>query len=659
MFRKALVDSLLHWRSSDALLTEQFRTLRPQVPAMYLAVVINMLFLAFVSAPDAGASVYIAPMVVGGLIVMRVGRLLGTRTRSSRATIAQKRASMTATLAAASGISIGLSVWAQIIEQNGFEARSYLALFTALCTISTATCLSSLPLAAYIVVAMGTIPVSASLLMSGNVMLASMGANILLIAPLVIGMIYRQHQQLRRMVESRSDIVAEKLKVSALAYRDALTGLANRRAFLDELRTASSAGSEMALAIGMIDLDGFKVINDTYGHQTGDALLVETGRRFQRLDIGDALIARLGGDEFAVLLRDVVSVEDAQDRITLLGGVFDQPFIVGPQIFRLRASIGMAHDVSQADTSLALVNRADLAMYEAKRARSTAICVFTPEMEAHNRRRLMIEQALACPAESDMIVLHYQPVVDAATDRIVAFEALARWTHPTLGVISPAEFIPLAEQAGMTRPITMHLLSMALTAASTWPDSIGLSFNLSGAELNSPTVAEQILTVVREHGFDPGRLSIEVTETALLGDFAAARAALSTLQRGGVRILLDDFGAGYASIGYLRELQFDGIKLDGSLITSLMESPTARDLLIGVLHLCKAIGAPVTAEMVESAAQHDLLRTLGVQKLQGYFLSRPLTAEQALRACDRDHRSVLPVKSSVVVFGPRTPRLFA
>lgn len=659
MYRKSFADSLAHWKASDALVAEQFRTLRSQIPAMYLAVLINMAFLAFVSASDAGNVVYLAPLLVAGVIAVRLAGLWRWRARSVIATPAQMRSAMTGTLAAASIISVGLSAWTEVIQRSGVEARTYVALFASLCTISTATCLASLPLAAYIVVAMGTIPVSLSLLMSGNVMLASMGANMLLIAPLVVGMIFRQYRQLRRMVESRSDIAAEKLKVSELAYRDALTGLANRRAFLDELEYASSARPGLALAIGMIDLDGFKVINDTYGHQTGDALLVEAGRRFQELSIGDALVARLGGDEFAVLLRDVVTVEDAKDRLARLGGVFDRPFNVGAQVFRLRASIGMAHDVSKADTSLALINRADLAMYEAKRAHSTAIRLFTPDMEAMNRRRLLVEQALAAPAESDLIVLHYQPVVDAATDRIIAFEALARWTHPTLGVISPSEFIPLAEQAGMTRRMTLHLLSMALTAALTWPEDIGLSFNLSGAELNSPTVAEHILKVVRDHGFDPGRLSIEVTETALLGDFVAARSALSTLQRGGVRILLDDFGAGYASIGYLRELRFDGIKLDGSLIASLMESPSARDLLVGVLHLCKAIGAPVTAEMVESADQHDLLRTLGVQKLQGYFLSRPLTSDQALRACDRATRAALPVESALVLFDPRVPRQVA
>ena len=656
MLRKFTADSLFHWKASDALLTEQFRTLRPQVPAVYLAVVINMAFLAFVSAPGAGNTVFLAPALVSLAILARLAALWKARNAITVATVAQMRASLNSTLAAASVIAIGLVTWTQIIQESGTEARIYVALFAALCTISTASCLASLPLAAYIVIGFGTIPVSVSLLMTGQVMLACMGANILLIAPLIVGNIHRQHHRLRRMVESRSVIAAEKRKANDLAYHDALTGLANRRAFLEEVARVSATHPPIMVAMGMIDLDGFKVINDTYGHRTGDALLVETGRRFQQLDIGDSLIARLGGDEFAVLLRDVESLEEARSRIAKLGKVFDEPFIVGAQVFHLRASIGMALDVSEADTSLALIARADLAMYEAKRARSPEIRLFAPTMEGIYRRRLLVEQALATSAENDLIVLNYQPVTDAATGRIIAFEALARWTHPTLGVISPTEFIPLAEQAGMTRAMTMHLLALGLRAASQWPKDIGLSFNLSGAELNSPTMAEQILAELERHEFDPARLSIEVTETTLLGDFAAARSALSILQRGGVRILLDDFGAGYASIGYLRELHFDGIKLDGSLISKLMESPSARDLLVGVLNLCNAIGAPVTAEMVENAAQHELLRTLGVQKLQGYYLSRPLTTEQALAACSGNRQSASATEDSAASLAAQPTR---
>lgn len=600
---------------------------------MYLAVWINSMFLAFVTSHHMGRDAYALPMALTVLIAVRllVWKILPPEEVLSSDDM---RRSMTSTIWIAGATALGLSLWSlHILEHGDAPEHAYIAMFTALCTISCAACLSSVPLAAYSVVAIGTVPISISLLSSGNLILMSMGANLLLLSPLVIGMVYRQHRQLRRVVGSRSDMAAEKVKVSKLAYRDPLTGLANRRAFLDELKGMSAGAGQDMLAVGMIDLDGFKVINDTYGHQTGDALLVETARRFQQLDIGDAMIARLGGDEFAVLLRDVANLEDARLRLATLAHSFEQPFLVGLQAFRLTASIGLAHSMADSATDLELVNRADLAMYESKRSPSATICLFEPGMEAQTRRRIMIEQALGTHEENELIELHYQPVIDCTTNRITAFEALARWTHPVLGVISPAEFIPLAEQAGMTEPMTAHLLNMALRTASTWPDHIGLSFNLSAAELGSAGVAGRLLEIVNRHNFDPRRLSIEVTETAFLSDFESARTALGALQAGGVRILLDDFGAGYASIGYLRQIRFDGIKLDGSLIATMMESDAAHALLIGVLRLCEAIAAPVTAEMVETKAQYDLLCTLGVAKLQGYFLSRPLPARQTLAAC--------------------------
>ncbi|KAB7644073.1 putative bifunctional diguanylate cyclase/phosphodiesterase [Polymorphobacter fuscus] len=648
--------SLSHWKSSDSLIKEQYRALRPQVPTMYLAVLINIILLAFVSSRTVGPDAFIVPIFVAILILCRVIFWWFTRAPDAGPSIAQIRSSMTSTLVTACLVSVGLSIWSeQVLASGGSEPRAYVGLFMALCTICCAACLSSLPLAAYIVVAVGTVPVSISLLLTDDLVLATMGVNMLLVSPLVVGMINRQHKQLRRMVASRSEIAAEQMKASVLAHSDSLTGLANRRAFLDELRVASVSLKRSTLAIAMIDLDGFKLINDTYGHQTGDALLVETAQRLRHLSIGDAVIARLGGDEFAVLLRDIERIDDAQLRLAQLAGVFAQPFRVGDQSFRLKASIGLAHNVTESATTMGLINRADLAMYEAKRRQGATVCLFEPSMEVRTRRRLMIERALANPADSALITLYFQPVIDAATGRISVFEALARWTHPKLGVIPPVEFIPLAEQAGMTTLLTTQLLSMALRTASAWPAHIGLSFNVSAQELASPSIARRILKLVADHGFDPGRLSIEVTETALLSDFAAARTAVCALQEGGVRVLLDDFGAGYASIGYLREMHFDGIKLDGSLITPLMESDTAHDLLVGVLHLCRAIGAPVTAEMVETQAQHDLLCALGVQKLQGYFLSRALPPEEALAACAAGGNALPMPRSSVVLFNKRLP----
>ncbi len=633
MLNRSLIDSLISPRSSDDLVREQFRILKAQIPTMYLALFINVSLLAFIAARSIGHTAFGFPIAVAAVILVRLLKWVRT-SKVRQPSVDEMRFAMKITTTMAGLLALGLSFWCEhILNHGAFPEQTYIALFTSLCVICCAASIASLPLASYGVVAIGMVPISILLIFTGNVVLEVMGANLLLVSPLVIGMVFRQSQQLRRMVAAWSDIAAEKIKVGELAYRDQLTGLPNRRAFLDRLKKASAGNDSATLAIGIIDLDGFKVINDTYGHHAGDALLVETARRFQHLSSGNVLIARLGGDEFAVLLLDVDRLEDAQLRLAALATAFDQPFVVEPHRFRLSASIGLAHNALDTGTTLELVNRADLAMYEAKRQRNVGICVFKPGMEERTRRRILIEQALATHPDNDVIGLVYQPVVHAVTNRIVGFEALARWTHPTLGVISPAEFIPLAEHVGMTRGLTTHLLTQALRDASAWPDTVGLSFNLSANELSAPGLASRLRDTVAEHRFDPRRLSIEVTETALLSDFTAARDTLGALQHGGVRILLDDFGAGYASIGYLREIRFDGIKLDGSLIASLLDNPAAKTLLVGVLHLCQAIGVPVTAEMVEDEAQYTLLCMLGVQQLQGHFLARPVSAEQARALC--------------------------
>jgi diguanylate cyclase (GGDEF)-like protein len=655
-FRR-LIDLLLPARS-DGLIVAQYNSLRSQVPTMYAAILINMLFLGYASAARLGRAAYDVPLVVGVVIAARVVFWWWPGMRRTTPSIAAMQRAMLSAIAVAGVIAIVLSLWThQILNDGDVAGRGYVALFSALCTFCCAACLSSLPPAAYVVAALGTVPIAAGLIVTGDRVLAGMGINMLAVSPLVIGMVRRQYRQLRDTILAHTDMAAEKAKVSELAYRDPLTGLANRRAFLDTLAAAAAGAQSARLAVAMIDLDDFKAINDSYGHHTGDALLVETARRFVRLDLGDALVARLGGDEFAVLLRDVEHPDDARQRLADLALMFARPFNVDGQSVRLTASIGVAHRAAMSAATVNLVKCADLAMYEAKRHPGSGVHVFEADMAARSERRSGIRRALAVHAENSLIGLRFQPVVAAATNRIVAFEALARWTHPTLGVVAPEEFIPLAEQAGKTEALTGHLLALALEAASTWPGDVGLAFNLSACELGSPTLARRILDLLAGHDFDPGRLSVEVTETALLSDFATARAVLGELRRGGVRILLDDFGAGYASIGYLREIQFDGIKLDGSLIVSLIDSPPAHDLLIGVLRLCRAIGAPVTAEMVENKVQYDLLRALGVEHLQGNLLSRPLTADRALAACRDARIAPEPEPSSVIAFGQRRREL--
>ena len=410
-----------------------------------------------------------------------------------------------------------------------------------------------------------------------------------------------------------------------------LTGLANRRAFLRTLGRRTRAlqrGKAEPFALAMVDLDGFKPINDTFGHATGDAVLEEVGVRLAAAS-GTALIARTGGDEFALLLPDASEAEGAAVTASAICAALQRPFVVDRREFRISGCCGVALLArGDCDVTQALI-RADTALYSAKQKGRAGIAVFSAEMDEINRRRVRIEKALRDRDQRDSIGLLFQPIRDLATGELRAFEALARWEHPELGTVSPAEFIPIAEHISVIERLSDQLLAKAAEEARSWAAPIRLSFNLSAVQLCSAGASEEILAILERIGFTPRRLQVEVTETALLADFAVARDNLKILRAAGTRILLDDFGAGHASISYLREMQFDGIKLDGTLIASIADSLRARRLLKGVLDLCAAMALPCVAEHIECEEQRDLLRELGCRDGQGYLLAAPLSAAEA------------------------------
>jgi predicted signal transduction protein with EAL and GGDEF domain len=255
--------------------------------------------------------------------------------------------------------------------------------------------------------------------------------------------------------------------------------------------------------------------------------------------------------------------------------------------------------------------------------------LFTPAIEQANQRRIAVERALREPDVTEQINLAFQPIFDLSTGALRAFEALARWQHPTLGAIGPSEFIPITEQINVIEAISDSLLARGAAEAAHWPDSVRLSFNLSAVQLCSARSAARVLDIVTLHGLDPTRLQIEVTETAMLIDFATARLNLERLRAAGVRIVLDDFGAGFASISYLREMMFDAIKVDGSLIKGAPASPAAARLLRGVFELCAAMNVPCVAEHIETAEQLALVRTLNCRDGQGFALAPPMVAAEA------------------------------
>ena len=341
-----------------------------------------------------------------------------------------------------------------------------------------------------------------------------------------------------------------------------------------------------------------------------------------------ALVARLGGDEFGMLVPGVGKDEEAR-RIgaRVLAGL-DGAARIDERRIELSAccGFGISRSGEERCPSRVLAD-ADLALYQAKDSASR-VSIFEKRMEAPRRRRAEIEQALQSPGIEDHIGVEFQPIVDLATGRFIAHEALARWTDEALGQVSPAEFVPIAERLNVIGGISAHLMAKAFAVARGWHEGIKLSFNLSAVQLCSTGTAGAILRALGEAGLATGRLQVEVTETALLADFDSAKRNLAELRRAGVTIVLDDFGAGYASIGYLRELQFDQIKLDGALVTAAQHSSDGERLLRAVIGLCHVLGVSTVAEHVESAELVALVKRLGCTAGQGFWLQRPVAAPE-------------------------------
>ena len=413
-------------------------------------------------------------------------------------------------------------------------------------------------------------------------------------------------------------------KAHDLANTDALTGLANRRAFMVALDRAVASNEPVTLAI--MDVNNFKQINDYWGHMVGDQVLKLAGDGFREAIDDRALIARLGGDEFAVLLRQDKAA-DAEDLGRCITAAMGEPILIGRKEFHLTVACGLVHSANgEPRSSSRLLARADAAMYHAKRNIDQPFVLFSSTLEDDEKRKVRIHDAL-CVAESRAgIGLAYQPVYDLGSGQLVTLEALARWDFPGLGMVPPSEFIPIAERARVIRPLTWELLRKAVADAVAWPAAVSLSFNVSATHISSPGFAQDLLQILDAGGLPPDRLKLEITETALLADSQGAAENCDLLQQKGVRIVLDDFGAGYASVSYLRSMRFDEIKLDSSL-TLNARNGDGYLLAKGVLMLCEALNVPCTAEHLENVDDVRRFTALGCRYGQGFCLQEPVPAE--------------------------------
>ncbi len=428
------------------------------------------------------------------------------------------------------------------------------------------------------------------------------------------------------------------------ARHDALTQLPNRALFSDRLEQAltNAARSGRPAAVLLIDLDRFKLVNDTYGHQAGDEMLCQVAHRLQgRLRASDVL-ARMGGDEFAVIASDLASPDDAQAVATALNDELKRPVELQGRKQFVTLSIGSAVYPRDASDASTLLRNADLALYRAKDAGRNTLRAFTPDMGEGTAERMEIEAELRQAAANDELRLNYQPKV-APNGRVVGVEALLRWQHPKLGSVPPAKFIPLAEDTGMIIPIGRWVLEEAARRCRAWwsagLDVIPIAVNVSALQFAQADFVGTVADALEIAALPGPWLEIELTETLLMRNIRDAGDKLAQLREMGVTVAIDDFGTGYSSLAYLQRLPLDTLKIDHSFVSAIAEPGTSRpgamrdcrsgQTIIGaIVALAKSLGLQVIAEGVETAAQRDFLVNLGCDYLQGYLFGPPTSAEQ-------------------------------
>jgi diguanylate cyclase (GGDEF)-like protein len=429
---------------------------------------------------------------------------------------------------------------------------------------------------------------------------------------------------LEDVTEGRRD----QARIEHLAHYDALTNLPNRTLFQRHAEGLLLETEGHAFAILYIDIDEFKRINDTLGHQIGDEFLKGVAERLRQSVGPDDFIARLGGDEFAILQNGIASAEEVHALVARIYQALRTPFDCHDHQLSSDASIGIAIAPRDGSDLLALLKNADLAMYAAKAAGRRTYRFFDPEMEQQANHRRELEADLRAALAEGGFELHYQPQVDLRSDRVTGCEALLRWHHPRRGMVSPADFIPVAEETGLIEEIGQWVLRTACTEAACWPADVRIAVNVSPIQFRSQTLSMKVAAVLAETGLDPRRLELEITEAVLIADDDAALSALNQLRGLGIHIALDDFGTGYSSLQYLQRFPFDKIKIDRSFVKEVTRNASSASIIRAVVSIAADRGMITTAEGVETLQQRETVQNLGCTQMQGYLFSAARPAQE-------------------------------
>ncbi len=621
------------------LLESQARALSRQIPLLYAILTINAVALAWTHAHTAPpALTVIAPALLTCACLVRAVFWLRQTKRSMSGDQAIRRLRMTMRLVPLLGILF--TSWALSLYPYGDAyAQCHVAFYMAYTAMGCIFCLMHLRGAALALMMVVLVPFTIYFCIIGNFVLRAIALNLLLVSFVMVLLLLRHYADFADLIVSKRELLerqAETHRLSEengrLANLDALTGLPNRRRFLAKLDQIlqSARQDRTRFALALIDLDRFKTVNDIYGHAAGDRLLAEVGDRLARLASPVVRVARLGGDEFAAILTDDPGDAAIQAFGTELCATLQGPYRLGDSSADTCGSAGLVVYPSGGETAEQLFERADYALYYAKQTRTGQAVLFSDKHETMIRDAVRLEMALRHADLEQEMWLAFQPMVDAASNRTIGFEALARWHSPGLGPMPPDLFIPLAERSGLIGRLTETLLVKALAAAATWPADLRISFNLSAQDVVAPHIVDTVRRIVAQSGVSASRIDLEITETAVMRDFNAASDALAAFRAMGLRLSLDDFGTGYSSLSHVHRLKPEKIKIDRSFVIGIKDDRASRDIVRTIVDLCHTLDMGCVVEGVETEAQMRILKSLGCRVMQGYFFSRPMPGADVL-----------------------------
>lgn len=607
----------------------QCRELQSQIPLLYALLSVNAVAVAYTHVDFAPfwMSVWVPlVLVVISLLRLVVWLKMPELTVSGPEAVRMlRRTTILGCLIAAAYIS-----WSLGLENyGGAQQQAHVAIFIAVTVIGCIFCLMRLPQAALAVTAIVTVPYIAYYVSLGDDVYIAIALNIFLVTIVMIRVLLNSHSGFVRLLRSETETKRLNHEVNLLANTDPLTRLPNRRLFFSHLSEQISRQPKECgkVTVGIIDLDRFKGANDTYGHIFGDQLLEAVSDRLRTVFGSDRLIARLGGDEFAFCVE--MGGEAATALATSACEALSEPFRLGEITISIGASCGLSTSTAAVDGAMSVYDRADYALYRAKSERRGFAVLYSAEHERRIRSERAVEAALqAADLETEMDV-HLQPIVTGPAAEMTAVEALARWTSPSLGPVRPDIFIPLAERAGIIHRLTLTLLRKALVHLERLPSGIWLSFNLSAHDLICPETVLGIVAVIRQSAVEPSRIIMELTETAVMRDFNAAKDSIVLLRGLGMKIALDDFGTGHSSLSYLHRLPIDNVKIDRSFVVG-SGTVSGRELLASIVALCGSMKMQCIAEGVEETGQLEILRSIGCERFQGYLFAKPMTIEDLI-----------------------------